>query len=147
MNKGGLQNKMGEIINELDQLIDDIAPMRKTQSTAKLSFEQATGTMDDLQAFLTHNFQIDPEVKWENPSPILDAKGNPMPEYEAHYRSMLINFHIQNNESFKLQLDRQNKTKETYYEAETNVVTTMERIGVLRAELNGLAGLARLIAE
>lgn len=147
MNKGGLNNKGGEIIKELDRLLTEIAPLRKEQAKAKYDFEDVQGRMNDLQSFLYHQLTTDPEIEWENKNPILGTDGNPMPEYEAQYRTMMISSLMQMNPRFQELSTEQDELKESYYEIETDVITLMERIGVLKASAGLVAALARLADE
>lgn len=147
MNKGGLSNRGGEIMKELDNLLAEIAPKRKIQSTTKYDYEAAKETMSDLQSFLYHQFTTNPEIDWENPNPIMETNGEPMPEYEAQYRTMMIGSLMQTNETFIEAAEAQDEKKMDYYEAETDVITLMERIGVLRTELGVIGALARLAVD
>ena len=147
MNRGGLVNRGGEILKELDELLDEIAPLRKTQATAKFNFEDIQSQMNNLQSVLYHEFTTDPEVDWENQNPILDTDGKPMAEFEAQYRTMMIRAMMQTNEKFKALSAEQDKLKEAYYTVETDVITLMERIGALKASAGLVAALARLADE
>jgi len=147
MNKGGLQNKAGEILKELDDLLENIAPKRKELSRAKYSYEKAQNSLEDLQQYIWHNLSVNPETNWENPNPILDTDGKPMPEFEAQYRMNMISFLIQTNETFAEAMQERDMQKDAYYTADAEVVTLMERIGVLKAELGALTALVRLADE
>ena len=147
MNKGGLSNSAGEMMKELDGLLAKIAPKRKLQQKAKFEFEKIQSNMLDLQSFLYHQFTSDPEIEWENPSPVLDTGGTPMPEYEAQYRTTMISSMMQQNETFLEMAEKQDEAKISYYEVETEVITLMERIGVLRTQLGTISALARLATD
>ena len=147
MNRGGLINRGGEILKDLDELLTEIAPLRRIQAQAKYDFEDAHSRMSDLQSFLYHEFTTDSDVDWENQNPILDTGGTPMPEYEAQYRTMMISAMMQTNEQFKNLAEEQSTLKEAYYESETDVITLMERIGALKASAGLVAALARLADE
>ena len=147
MNRGGLVNRGGEILKELDELLDEIAPLRKIQATAKFNFEDVQTRMNNLQSVLYNEFTTDPEVDWENQNPILDTDGKPMAEFEAQYRTMMISAMMQTNVQFMALSTDQDKLKEAYYTVETDVITLMERIGALKASAGLIAALARLADE
>lgn len=147
MNRGGLNNRGGELLKEIDMLLDTIAPLRKQQAKAKYDFEDVQSRMSDLQSFLYHQFTTDPEMDWENKNPVLAEGGEPMPEYEAQYRTMMISALMQSNPRFQELSTEQDELKEVYYEIETSVITLMERIGALKASAGLIAALARLASE
>ena len=147
MNKGGLQNRAGELIKELDELLLEIAPKRKTQARDKYQYEHAQNTMEDLQEFLVHTMQIDTNFDWENPNPILTTEGKPMDQFEAQYRMRLINFSIQNAPEFIEAMNTRDMLKDAYYATEGEVITLMEKIGVKKAQLAAVTGLVRLADE
>jgi len=147
MNKGGVQNRVGEILSELDALLEEIAPARKLQAQAKYDFENVSERMNDLQSFIYHQITIDTDIDWENPNPILNADGKPMAEFDAQYRNMMIAYLMQSNDELNKLEEEQATKKSAYYTKETNVITMMEKLGVLKAELAALTGLLRLADE
>ena len=145
MNAGGLQNRAGELMKKVDELLLQVKALRREQSLAKYKFEDSEQRMGDLQAFIYTNLSQDPNVNWKNPNPVLLADGTtPMPEFEAQYRTMFMNYQIQNNEAFQKMLKERNEAKEAYYEAEQKVISAMEELGVSKAEMALIAGLLRL---
>ena len=147
MNKGGIQNRVGEILSELDALLVEIAPARKMQAQAKYDFENVSERMNDLQSFVYHQITIDTDINWENPNPIMDTEGKPMAEFEAQYRNMMIAYLMQSNDELNKLGEEQDTKKSNYYTRETTVITMMEKLGVLKAELAALTGLLRLADE
>jgi hypothetical protein len=147
MNKGGIQNRTGELLKELDELLEKVGPERKALARKKFQYEDSQHKMEDFQAFLVHNMQIDPEFDWENPNPVLDTNGQPHPDSELQYRGMLVNWQIQQNEQFVELLQTRDMNKDAYYAADALVVGLMEEIGVKKAQLSALAALARLADE
>lgn len=144
MNKGGLQNKAGEIIKELDELLNKVGPARKEQGGQKRLFEYQSMQIEDVQARVYNELTEDPDQVWENPNPILDTDGNPMPEFEAQFRAMAINARIQQDKRYVEAFAAREEAREDFYNAEVEVVTIMEKIGVLKAELAAITALLRL---
>ena len=145
MNVAGLQNRAGELMKRVETLLVDVKIARTKQAEAKYAYEDAEQRLQDLQAFIYTNLQQNPEIKWQNPNPVLLADGTtPMPEYEAQYRTMLANYLIQENTTFQELMKERNTTKEAYYEADKNVVSIMEELGVSKAEMALVAALLRL---
>ena len=147
MNKGGFQNKAGELIKELDALLLEIAPKRKDQARDKYQYEHAQHNMEDLQEFLVHQLQIDENFNWENPNPILTTEGQPMDQFEAQYRMRLMNFSIQENKAFQESMNERDMLKDAYYATEAEVITMMEKIGVKKAQLAAVTAQLRLADE
>ena len=145
MNVGGLQNRAGELMKRVEELLLQVKALRREQALAKYKFEDTEQRMGDLQAFIYTNLSQDPKIEWKNPNPVLLADGvTPMPEFEAQYRTMLMNYQIQNNEAFQKMLKERNEAKETYYESEQKVISVMEELGVSKAEMALIAGLLRV---
>ena len=133
---------MADYLADLRLELDQAEALRRT---AQAAYEDAEQRLQDLQAFIYTNLQQNPEIKWQNPNPVLLADGTtPMPEYEAQYRTMLANFLIQENTAFQELMKERNTTKEAYYEADKNVVSIMEELGVSKAEMALVAALLRL---
>ena len=147
MNKGGLINKTGELIKEIEALVEEIGPLRKEQARAKFNYEQSMQVYEDLQQFNYYNISINPDIDWENPNPVLTAEGTPMPEFDAQYRMSMLNFLLQENKELNEARGVRDMNKDIYYEKETTVITLMEQIGVLKAELGALAAQARLLTD
>lgn len=147
MNKGGLQNKAGEIMKELEELLGQIAPARRDAATAKIDYEVAIQNLENLQAVLFNKITADPDRDWTNPNPILDTDGNPMPEFEAQYRSMSINAEMQLDDDFISNMAKRDQARIDYYNADVEVVSLMEKIGVLKSELGVITALLRLVED
>mgnify|MGYP001587716349 CR=1 FL=1 len=145
MNVAGLQNRAGEIMKRVAELLTQVKVVRKAQADSKYAYEDAEQRLGDLQAFLYSNLMQSTEIKWANPNPVMLADGTtPMPEFEAQYRSMYANWLIQQNEGFQTLLKERNTAKEDYYQTEQKIVSLMEEIGISKAEMALIAGLLRL---
>lgn len=145
MNVAGLQNKAGELMKHVEELLVASKLARNTQASSKYAYEDAEQRIGDLQAFLYSTLMQDKELVWANPNPVLLADGTtPMPEFEAQYRSMYANYLIQNNATFQELMKERNDAKQTYYDADKNIVSIMEEIGVTKAEISLIAALLRV---
>jgi hypothetical protein len=57
---------------------------------------------------------------------------------------MYANYLIQNNATFQELMKERNDAKQTYYDADKNIVSIMEEIGVTKAEISLIAALLRV---
>lgn len=144
MNAAGLENRAGELMKEMEGLLETASKVRRDRGDSKLQYEDVEERISNLQAFIYTNLMQDKTIDWANPNPVLSTDGKPMPEFEAQYRSMFANWMIQKNEAFQTLMAERNEAKKLFYDSERLMTDTMERIGVAKAEMGLIAALLRL---
>ena len=146
MNAAGLENKAGELMKEVETLLAKSKTVRKAQAKWKLAYEKAQQEIGDIEAILyvklTNNDGY--EVEWDHPDPIVDSDGVKLPEFEAQYRSMLMNTLIQADPKFQELMATSADAKKEYYFAERDERTIMEQIGIKKAQMGLTAALLRM---
>ena len=147
MNLVGMQNRAGELMKEVETLLENSKKIRHDQAKWKLAFEKAQQDLADLQAVLYVDFTNSDEVEWDHPNPIMDSDGGKMPEFEAQYQTMLMNTLIQGNEDYILLLVDSDKAKKEFYSAERDERSIMEQIGIKKSQMGLIAALLRLASE
>ena len=147
MNIAGLQNKAGELMKSVEKLLERSTKVRKDQAKWKLAYEQAQQDIGNLEAQLYISLTENEEVEFAHPDPIVDADGVKMPEFEAQYRSMLMNTLIQADPKFQELMGQSEAAKKEYYFAERDERSLMEQIGIKKAQMGLTAALLRLADE
>ena len=144
MNTTGLQNRAGELMKDVDKLLTQVKKVRKTQAKSKLEYESAMQRSSDLQAMLYVSESNNEEVDWESPNGVMDSEGARLPEFEAQWRTMLLNTLIQENETYVALSAEADAAKVIFYTSERDERTLMEQIGVIKAQMGLTAALVRL---
>ena len=133
MNQTGLENKAGELMKELDTLLSTSRAARREEVDAKLETEIAKTTMENLQARLYVELSQREDFDWTSPNPVLDADGVAMPEFEAQWRTMLVNTLIQDDQDFVSAAGNLDAAQKRNYKAQQESLQTMTEIGVKKA--------------
>ena len=147
MNISGLQNKAGELMKEVETLLTRSTKVRKDQAKWKLAYEKAQQDIGNIEAQLYISLTENPEVDFHHPDPIMDSEGVKMPEFEAQYRSMLMNTLIQAAPKFQELMGTSEAAKKEYYFAERDERSLMEQIGIKKAQMGLTAALLRMASE
>jgi hypothetical protein len=147
MNQTGLENRAGELMKDLEELLLASRAARRRESKAKLAIEGAKSDMEQLQARLYVSFSQDASIDWNSPNPVLDADGNAMVEFEAQWRTMLMNTLIQEDLDFVSLASKLDDAQKENYTAQHESLSTMTDIGVKKAELRTIAALLEVAGE
>jgi len=147
MNQTGLVNKAGELMKELEELLLVSRGARRDEAKAKLAIEHAKTDMEQLQARLYVSLSKDESIEWQSPNPVLDPDGNMMVEFEAQWRTMVMNTLIQENEEFVSLSATLDIAQKKNYDAQHESLAAMTEIGVKKAELRTIAALLEVAGE
>jgi hypothetical protein len=147
MNQTGLENRAGELMKDLEELLLASRAARRRESKAKLAIEGAKSDMEQLQARLYVSFSQDASIDWNSPNPVLDSEGNAMVEFEAQWRTMLMNTLIQEDPDFVSLASTLDDAQKENYNAQHESLAAMTDIGVKKAELRTVAALLEVAGE
>ncbi len=143
MNNIGLQNRAGELLKEVDELLIVIKKARHDEVAAKIAAEKANEDMTFMQDNLYVEYSSSIE-DWASPNPILGPDGEPVPEFEAQWRQSYMSHTIQQDERFRNVANGVEKVRANYYQAQSTVIEAMETLGIKKAEMGLIAALLRL---
>ena len=144
MNAAGLENKAGVLMKEVEELLVRSKKVRKDQARWKLAYEAAQQEIGNIEAKLYVKLTRSDDIEWAHPDPIVDSDGVKLPEFEAQFRSMLMNTLIQADDGFQALMATSVDSKKEYYFAERDERSLMEQIGIKKAQMGLVAALLRM---
>ena len=147
MNQAGYENKAGELLKEIETLVQHARAARNTEAKTKIEMERAKQNVDQLQARLYKEFAENIEIDWNSPNPVLDENGMMMPEFEAQWRQVLMNNLVQEDQRFQDADERMDKAQDAAYNAQSQALQTMTELGVKKVELRMVAALLEVSGE
>lgn len=146
MNSVGLQNKAGELLKEVEELLIGIKKIRHDKVEIKIRAEKINEDMTFMQdnLYVEYSKKVD---DWNSPNPILDADGKTLPEFEQQWRQSYMSTMIQQDERFLNVAKAVEEVRSDYYRAQVAETAAMETLGIKKSEMGLITGLLRLADE